>query len=65
MLVSYRFGCRWYRFGWRFGVAVAGLERAYRERGEWLLLLKVDPRFDDLRTHPRLIDLAQRLNLLN
>jgi TolB-like protein/Flp pilus assembly protein TadD len=37
--------------------ALRWLETAYRERGEWLVLLKVDPRFDDLRCDPRFQDL--------
>jgi serine/threonine-protein kinase len=43
--------------------AFAWLEKAYQERDEWLLHLKVDPKLDSLRTDPRFADLAARLNL--
>jgi adenylate cyclase len=42
--------------------ALRRLEAAYRERAEWLILLKVDPRFDDLRSEPRFHDLMRRMN---
>jgi TolB-like protein/Flp pilus assembly protein TadD len=38
------------------------LESAYRERADWLVLLKVEPRFDDLRSDPRFQDLMRRMN---
>jgi TolB-like protein len=38
------------------------LEVAYREHGEWLVLLKVDPCFDDLRSDPHFQDLLCRMN---
>jgi tetratricopeptide (TPR) repeat protein len=38
------------------------LETAYRERGEWMALLKVDPRFDSLHGDARFQDLMRRLN---
>jgi len=38
------------------------LESAYRECGEWMVLLKVDPRFDDFRFEPRFQDLLRRMN---
>jgi TolB-like protein/Flp pilus assembly protein TadD len=42
--------------------ALRWLETAYRERGEWLVLLKVDPRFDALRSDPQFQDLMMRMN---
>jgi TolB-like protein/Flp pilus assembly protein TadD len=42
--------------------ALCWLDAAYRERGEWLVLLKVDPRFDDLRSDPPFQDLLRRMN---
>jgi TolB-like protein/DNA-binding winged helix-turn-helix (wHTH) protein/thioredoxin-like negative regulator of GroEL len=41
--------------------ALAWLERAYRERSPLLIYLKVDPRFDGLRTDPQFQDLARRV----
>jgi TolB-like protein/Tfp pilus assembly protein PilF len=41
--------------------AFTWLETAYRERGEWLPLLNVDPRFDSLRGDARFLDLIQRM----
>jgi predicted nucleic acid-binding protein len=38
------------------------LETAYRERAEWMALLKVDPCWDDLRSEPRFEDLMRRMN---
>jgi TolB-like protein/Tfp pilus assembly protein PilF len=42
--------------------ALHWLETAYRQRAEWLILLKNDPCFDDLRSEPRFQDLMQRMN---
>ncbi len=39
------------------------LEKAYEDRSEWLVWLKVDPRFDSLRQDPRLADLLRRVGL--
>jgi tetratricopeptide (TPR) repeat protein len=44
--------------------AFACLEEAYRNRQPLLLLAKVQPRMDCLRSDPRLHDLLARLNLL-
>lgn len=37
------------------------LEKAFSDRNEWLVWLKVDPRFDRLRTDPRFISLLRRI----
>jgi TolB-like protein len=42
--------------------ALHWLETAYRERAEWMVLLKVDPCWDDLRPHPRFQDLLRLMN---
>jgi len=42
--------------------ALQWLETGYQEHGEWMTLLKVDPRFDDLRSEPRILDLMHRMN---
>jgi tetratricopeptide (TPR) repeat protein len=39
------------------------LENAYNERSEWILFLKVDPRFASLHTDPRFDDLIRRVGL--
>jgi hypothetical protein len=41
-------------FGW--------LETGYQQRANWMVLLKVDPLFDDLRSDPRFQDLMRRMN---
>jgi hypothetical protein len=38
------------------------LETSYRENGEWLVLLNVDPRFDSLHGDARFQDLLRRMN---
>lgn len=43
--------------------AFAALERAYENRSEALVWLKVDPRLDPLRTTPQFIDLLRRVGL--
>ena len=39
------------------------LEKAYAERDEGLMWLKIDPIYDDVRNDPRFIDLLRRINL--
>ena len=39
------------------------LEKAYAERDEGLMWLKIDPIYDDLRNDPRFADLLRRVNL--
>jgi serine/threonine-protein kinase len=39
------------------------LERAYAERSQWLIQLKVDPRFANLRSDPKFQDLLRRIGL--
>jgi len=38
------------------------LEISYEQRAEWMVLLKVDPIFDDLRPDPRFKELMKRMN---
>jgi TolB-like protein/cytochrome c-type biogenesis protein CcmH/NrfG len=42
--------------------ALDWLDAAYRQRAEWMVLLKVDPCLDDLRPDPRFQDLMRRMN---
>ena len=43
--------------------AFVWLEKAYQARSDTLLFLKVDPKYDNLRSDPRFSDLLKRLNL--
>jgi tetratricopeptide (TPR) repeat protein len=43
--------------------ALVRLEAAYQERSGWLIYLQVEPRLHTLRTHPRLVSLANRVGL--
>ena len=43
--------------------ALAWLERAYEERSSWLVWIKVEPRFDGLRSDPRFVSLLRRMRL--
>ena len=43
--------------------AFVWLEKAHHMRSETLLFLKVDPKYDNLRSDPRFSDLVKRLNL--
>ena len=43
--------------------AIASLETAYRERSHWLLWLKRDPRWDDLRTDSRFLTIVRKVGL--
>jgi serine/threonine-protein kinase len=39
------------------------LEKAFQDRADWMVFLKVDPRFDSLHSDPRFVDLLNRMNL--
>lgn len=38
------------------------LEKAYQDHSWWLLWIKTDPRFENLRSDPRFTDLVRRIN---
>ena len=38
------------------------LETGYQQRANWMILLKVDPGFDSMRSHPRFQNLMLRMN---
>jgi len=42
--------------------ALRWLETGYRERAAWMVVLKVEPRFDGLRSDPRFQDLLRSMN---
>ncbi len=42
--------------------ALRWLETAYQERAAWMVALKIDPRFDNLRSDARFQDLMRRMN---
>ena len=39
------------------------LEKAFDERSGWLIFLRVDPRFDNLKADPRFDALSRRVGL--
>ncbi len=39
------------------------LEKAYQERSAWLVFLKTDPQFDNLRSDPRFTDMMKKVGL--
>ena len=43
--------------------AFAWLNKGYAERTHWLVWLKLDPRWDSLRSDPRFQDLLRRMGL--
>jgi len=43
--------------------ALQWLERGFEQRDRWMVFLKVEPRFDPLRTDPRFADLLRRMRL--
>ena len=43
--------------------ALAWLDKAYEERSHWLVWLKLDPRWDNLRADRRFSDLVRRVGL--
>ena len=43
--------------------ALDWLEKAYEDRNWWMPWIKVEPRFDSLRSDPRFADLVRRVGL--
>jgi hypothetical protein len=43
--------------------AFAALNEAFDDRSHWLVWLKLDPRWGDLRTDPRFVELVRRIGL--
>jgi len=43
--------------------AFAWLGKAIEQRNGWLFHIKENPRYDNLRTDPRYVDLVRRMNL--
>ena len=39
------------------------LEKAYQERSSWLVFLKTDPQFENLRSDPRFIRMVKKVGL--
>jgi tetratricopeptide (TPR) repeat protein len=42
--------------------ALECLERGFEEKSYWMIYLKADPVYDDLRAHPRFVRLMERLS---
>ncbi|MGH7336459.1 MAG: TPR end-of-group domain-containing protein, partial [Myxococcota bacterium] len=43
--------------------ALDRLEQATDERFDWIVALRVEPLFDELRAHPRFVALIERIGL--